>query len=55
MYEPGGAVCSLDNGVPVPRKLAAELTGAGRLQPDLFLRPNDALGLLLDLPLAKSG
>ena len=40
-YEPAGAVYSLDNGLAVPRKLAAELTGAGRLQADLFLRPNE--------------
>ncbi len=32
---------SLDNGVPVPKKLAAELTGAANLQADLFLRPNE--------------
>ena len=38
-YEPAGTVYSLDNGVPVPKKLAAELTG--RLQADLFLRPNE--------------
>jgi hypothetical protein len=40
-YEPTGTVYTLDNGVPVPKKLAAELTGAGRLQADLFLRPNE--------------
>jgi len=34
-------VYSLDNGVPVPKKLAAELTGAGPLQADLFLRANE--------------
>jgi len=30
-----------DDGIPVPKKLAAELTGARNLQADLFLRPND--------------
>jgi hypothetical protein len=40
-YERTGTVYSLDNGVPVPRKLAAELTNADRLQADLFLRAND--------------
>jgi len=39
-YEPAGAVYSLDNGVPVSKKLAAELTNPQRLQADLFLRPN---------------
>jgi hypothetical protein len=40
-YEGAGPVYSLDNGIPVARKLAAELTGANKLQADLFLRPND--------------
>jgi hypothetical protein len=40
-YEGTGPAYSLDNGIAVPRKLAAELTGAGKLQADLFLRPND--------------
>ncbi len=40
-YETAGTVYSLDNGVPVPKKLAAELTGAANLQADLFLRPNE--------------
>jgi hypothetical protein len=40
-YEGTGPVYSLDNGIPVPRKLAGELTGASKLQSDLFLRPND--------------
>ena len=38
-YEAAGKVYSLDNGVPVPKKLATELTSPDRLQPDLFLRP----------------
>ncbi len=41
-HETVGTVYSLDNGVAVPKKLAAELTGAGNLQADLFLRPNKA-------------
>ncbi len=40
-YEPRGAAYSLDNGIPVSRKLAAELTGASKLQADLFLQPNE--------------
>ncbi len=40
-YESVGAVYSLDNGVPVSKKLAAELTNPERLQAGLFLRPND--------------
>ena len=40
-YEGVGPVYSLDNGIPVSRKLAAELTGASKLQADLFLQPND--------------
>jgi hypothetical protein len=40
-YEPTGKVYSLDNGVPVPKKLAAELTGPAKLQADLFLQPNE--------------
>ncbi len=40
-YEPAGAVYSLDNGVPVSKKLAAELINPKRLQTDLFLRPNE--------------
>jgi hypothetical protein len=40
-HETVGTVYSLDNGVAVPKKLAAELTGAGRLQADLFLRPSE--------------
>ena len=40
-YEAAGKVYSLDNGVPVPKKLAAELTSPDRLRPDLFLRPNE--------------
>jgi hypothetical protein len=40
-YETAGAVYSLDNGVAVSKKLAAELTDAARLQTDLFLRPNE--------------
>ena len=40
-YEIAGTVYSLDNGVAVPKKLAAELTRAGNLQADLFLRPNE--------------
>jgi len=40
-HETVGTVYSLDNGVPVPKKLAAELTGAANLQADLFLRPNE--------------
>jgi len=35
-----GAVYSLDNGVPVSKKLAADLVNPQR-QGDLFLRPND--------------
>jgi hypothetical protein len=40
-YEGTGPVYSLDNGIPVSRKQAAELTGAGKLQADLFLQPNE--------------
>jgi hypothetical protein len=40
-YEPTGKVYSLDNGVPVPKKLAAQLTSSEKLQADLFLQPND--------------
>ena len=40
-YEPAGAVYSLDNGVAVSKKLAAELTNPQRLQADLFPRPNE--------------
>jgi hypothetical protein len=40
-YEPAGALYSLDNGVPVSKKLAAELINPERLQTDLFLRPNE--------------
>jgi hypothetical protein len=40
-YEPAGAVYSLDNGVPVSKKLAAELINSERLQADLFLWPNN--------------
>ena len=40
-YESSGAVYSLDNGVPVSRKLAAELTSPAKLQGDLFMRANE--------------
>jgi hypothetical protein len=40
-YEPAGPVYSLDNGVAVSKKLASELTGASKLQADLFLRSNE--------------
>jgi len=40
-YEPGGTVYSFDNGIAVSKKLAAELTGSGRPQADLFLGPNE--------------
>jgi hypothetical protein len=40
-HESTGKVYSLDNGVPVPKKLAIELTGPAKLQADLFLRPNE--------------
>ena len=40
-YVTAGTVYSLDNGVAVSKKLAAELTASGRLQADLFLRPNE--------------
>jgi hypothetical protein len=40
-YEARGAAYSLDNGIPVSRRLADELTGAGKLQADLFLQPNE--------------
>ena len=40
-YEAHGAIYSLDSGVPVSKKLAGELTGASKLQADLFLRPNE--------------
>jgi len=40
-YEPSGTVYSLDSGVPVSKKLAAELINPERLQADLFLRPNE--------------
>ena len=40
-YEPAGTVYSLDNGVPVSKKLAADLFNPQRLQGDLFLRPNE--------------
>jgi hypothetical protein len=32
-YETAGPVYSLDNGVPVPRRLAGELTGASKAAP----------------------
>jgi len=37
----GRAVYSLDNGVPVSKKLAAELTNPQRLKRDLLLQPNE--------------
>ena len=37
-YEPAGRVYSLDDGVPVPKKLATELISPTKLQADLFLR-----------------
>ena len=40
-HEPAGKTYSLDNGVPVPKKLAVELTDPPKLQADLFLRPNE--------------
>ena len=40
-YEAVGAVYSLDNGVPVSKKLAAELTNSQGLQADLFLQPSE--------------
>lgn len=40
-YKPAGKTYSLDNGVPVPKKLATELTDPAKLQADLFLRPNE--------------
>jgi hypothetical protein len=40
-YESAGTVYSLDNGVAVSKKLAADLTGAGNLQADLLLWPNE--------------
>ena len=40
-YEPAGAVYSLDNGVPVSKKLAVDVVNPQRLQGDLFLRPNE--------------
>jgi hypothetical protein len=40
-YEPAGKTYSLDNGIPVPKKLATELTDPAKLQADLFLRPNE--------------
>jgi hypothetical protein len=40
-YEPAGAVYSLDNGVPVSKRLAADLVNPQRQQGDLFLRPNE--------------
>jgi hypothetical protein len=40
--EPASTPYGLDNGVAVSEKLAAELTGADRLQSDLFLKPNEA-------------
>jgi hypothetical protein len=40
-YEPAGTVYSLDNGVPVSKKLAGDLVNPKRLQADLFLRPNE--------------
>jgi hypothetical protein len=40
-FEPSGAAYTLDNGVAVPKKLAAELTNPAKLQGDLFLRPNE--------------
>jgi len=40
-HEDTGPTHGLDNGIPVPRRLAAELTGTSKLQADLFLRPND--------------
>ena len=40
-YDAAGKTYSLDNGVPVPKKLATELTDPAKLQADLFLRPNE--------------
>jgi hypothetical protein len=40
-HEPAGKVYSLDNGMPVPRKLASELINPAKLQPDLFLTANE--------------
>ncbi len=36
-----GRLATSITGIPVPRKLAAELTSASKLQAGLFLRPND--------------
>jgi hypothetical protein len=40
-YEARGAAYSLDNGIPVSKKLASALTDASKLQADLFLRPGE--------------
>jgi hypothetical protein len=39
-YESAGRVYSLDNGSPVPKKLASELINPSKLQADLFLMAN---------------
>jgi hypothetical protein len=40
-YETAGALYGFDNGVPISKKLAADLVNPDRLQADLFLRPNE--------------
>jgi len=40
-YEPAGKVYSLDNGSPVPKRLASELINPSNLQADLFLTANE--------------
>ena len=40
-YEPAGKVYSLNDGVPVSKKLAAELTSPTNCRRDLFLRRSE--------------
>jgi hypothetical protein len=40
-HESAGTVYSLDNGVAISKRLAAELIAPDKLQGDLFLRPNE--------------
>ncbi|MGH6671826.1 MAG: hypothetical protein ACRECV_07610 [Xanthobacteraceae bacterium] len=40
-YERAGKLYSLDNGMPVPKKLASELISPSNLQADLFLTANE--------------
>ncbi len=40
-HEQAGTVYSLDNGIPVPKKVVVELANPAKLRADLFLHPNE--------------